>query len=77
MTYVNICIFVCLSICILGCTNIQRPCTLLIEEGVCIPIKTYIEWNRCIANCEIIELKSKTKPYEPTPWIRPRPYAYP
>ena len=27
--------------------------------------------------CENIIIRSKTKPYKPDEWVRPRPYAYP
>jgi len=47
-----------------------------VNGGRCIPIQTYEEWNKCVANCDVT-LKPKTKPYEPKEWTRPRPYAYP
>mgnify|MGYP004269802351 CR=1 FL=1 len=46
------------------------------DQGKCVPIKTYEEWNKCITTCDTI-LKPKTKSYEPKEWVRPRPYAYP
>ena len=27
--------------------------------------------------CEDVTINSKTKPYKPKEWTRPRPYAYP
>ena len=59
-----------------GCVS-KTTCWKIVNGGKCIPIKTYEEWNKCIMPCENIEIKSKTKPYKPKTWIRPRPYAYP
>ena len=58
----------------MSCTQ-ERTCW--ITKGKCIPIQTYTEWNKCIANCSNVTINSKTKPYKPIEWIRPRPYAYP
>ena len=43
----------------------------------CVPVPAYKGWNKCVDNCENIQLQSKTKPYKAKEWIRPRPYAYP
>ena len=59
---------------LISCTQ-ERTCW--ITKGKCIPIQTYTEWNKCIANCSNVTINSKTKPYKPIEWIRPRPYAYP
>ena len=76
--YTIICIFVCLSIWIFtGC--VQRvTCWKIVKGGECVPIKSYEEWNKCVANCDVT-LKPKTKHYDPKDhkWERPRPYAYP
>ena len=54
----------------------KTPCWKIINEGKCVPISTYKEWNKCVIGCEIT-LQPKTKPYKPKEWTRPRPYAYP
>ena len=62
-----------------GCVVQKTTCWNIINEGKCVPIKTYKEWNKCVMGCEGITLGTKTKPYnkEQNKWIRPRPYAYP
>ena len=58
-----------------GCMQ-RTTCWKIVNGGKCIPIQTYEEWNKCVANCEVT-LGTKAKPYEKRQWIRPRPYAYP
>ena len=86
MPYSNICIFVCMIICIYGCMNTKIHCwddktRNGRGDGECMSIKSYEGWNRCVAPCGIeTENKynrGKSKPYEPKKWIRPRPYVYP
>ena len=63
-----------------GCMIQKTTCWNIINEGKCVPIKTYKEWNKCVMECEEMQpLETKTKPYnkEQNKWIRPRPYAYP
>jgi hypothetical protein len=69
LVYTIICIFVysCIS---------RTTCWKTIKGGQCVPIKSYEEWNKCVTPCEVT-LNSKTKPYKPKTWIRPRPYVYP
>ena len=43
----------------------------------CVPAPSYQKWNECVGDCSKTVIQSKTKPYEPKEWIRPRPYAYP
>ena len=59
-----------------GCAP-KVTCWKIINDEKCVPIKTYKEWNKCVMHCENIKIESKTKPYKPKKWIRPRPYAYP
>ena len=74
--YTIICIFVYLIIVIFtGCMQ-RTTCWKIVNGGKCIPIQTYEQWNKCVANCETT-LGTKAKPYEKKQWIRPRPYAYP
>ena len=61
---------------ILG-NRLAYPVSLLINGGQCVPIQSYEEWNKCVMPCENIIIRSKTKPYKPNEWVRPRPYAYP
>ena len=61
---------------LIGCSHKKRTCWIS-DERTCIPIKTYVEWNKCISDCSNVTINSKTKPYKPNEWIRPRPYAYP
>ena len=50
--YTIICIFVCLIIVIFtGCMQ-RTTCWKIVNGGKCIPIQTYEEWNKCVANCE-------------------------
>ena len=66
------------SIIIFGCSIRPTKCIIVKENSVgCVPVQSYVEWNKCIMSCEGIQLNSKTKPYQPKKWIRPRPYAYP
>ena len=61
---------------LIGCSHKKRTCWIS-DERTCIPIKTYTEWNKCISDCSNVTINSKTKPYKPIEWIRPRPYVYP
>ena len=70
-------IFLCICLCFfIGCVS-KTTCWKIINNGKCVPIKSYEKWNKCVTNCEHLEIKSKTKSYKPKEWIRPRPYAYP
>ena len=78
LKYLSICIFLCVNIWIFtGCIS-KETCWKIIKGGQCVPIQSYEEWNRCVANCDVT-LKPKTKKYNPEDhkWTRPRPYAYP
>ena len=59
-----------------SCTVKSGMCRLE-ERYNCIPVDSYVQWNRCVGDCSDIKINSKTKPYEPKTWIRPRPYTYP
>ena len=74
--YTIICIFVCVNILIFTSCVSRETCWKIIRGGECVPIQSYEEWNKCVANCEK-QLGVKTKPYEPKEWTRPRPYVYP
>ena len=84
--------FLSVLICLLySCSSAPKVCILqphwdrdtadvmkIIERKThCIPIQTYMGWNRCVGDCSDLKLNSKTKLYESKPWVRPRPYAYP
>ena len=43
----------------------------------CVPAPSYQKWNECVGDCSDTIIQSKTQPYEPKEWIRPRPYVYP
>ena len=45
----------------------KTTCWKIINEGKCVPISTYKEWNKCVVGCEIT-LQPKTKPYKPKEW---------
>ena len=70
-----ICITIFLSL-FVGCVS-RATCWKIINGGQCVPIQSYEEWNKCVMPCENITIRSKTKPYKPNEWVRPRPYAYP
>ena len=55
----------------------KATCWKIINGGQCVPIQSYEEWNKCVMPCEKIIIRSKTKPYKPDEWVRPRPYVYP
>ena len=55
----------------------KATCWKIINGGQCVPNQSYEEWNKCVMPGETIIIRSKTKPYKPNEWVRPRPYAYP
>jgi hypothetical protein len=63
---------------IFGCSIRPTKCIIIEESSVgCVPVQSYVEWNKCIIPCEGVQINSKTKPHKPQKWERPRPYAYP
>lgn len=47
------------------------------KEEECIPLKAYEKWNECIFQCDNKELQSKSKPYKPKKWVKPKSHIHP
>ena len=82
LTGVLVCLFI-------SCAPVPKLCVLkpywdrenleTLQRSDCIPVQTYKKLNRCVGDCSVVKIQSKTKPYraEDKKWTRPRPYAYP
>ena len=74
--FVNLLISLCLILFVGSCVS-KATCWKIVNGGKCVPIQSYEKWNKCVMPCEDVILNSKTTPYKPKEWTRPRPYAYP
>ena len=74
----NIFLFVLLQFFIFSCiSNQSHRCWKIMKEEECIPLKAYKKWNECIFQCDNNELQSKTKPYKPKKWVKPKSHVHP